>query len=87
MLEVDLPAHAQGLVPLKKKGMEFCEPSDWERNPPERATTVYDDPRGRTRKVLRQLLGETIEAFGEQEQWFHVLTLAPRALLEEGTLT
>ena len=70
--EIDLPGHAQGLLPLRARGMTFCEPVPGQRTRPEQAAKVFDDPEGRTRQVLRKLISETAQAFGPHERWFHV---------------
>merc|ERR1719387_2448321 len=70
--EVDLPGHASALLPLKERGLRFCEPWKGGETLPEEAAKVYDDPQGSSRKVLRQLLQEVASAFGQEERWFHV---------------
>lgn len=70
--EVDLPAHSKGLLSLKKRGLQFCEPEDLSNTLPEHAAKIYDDPAGNGRALLRRLLQETTAAFGPDEDLFHI---------------
>jgi len=71
--EVDLPGHAAGLLPLRQRGLRFCETAAGKKTRPEQATKIYDDTEGSSRQVIRQLLGETAEVFGPAaSRWLHV---------------
>jgi len=70
--EVDLPGHANGLLPLEEQGLQFCKPAVGSLPRPEQAAKVYDDPAGESRAVLRRLLAEVSHAFGESIRWLHV---------------
>ena len=57
--EVDLPGHANGLLPLKQSGATFCADSQ-----------LYADKAGKTNEVLIALLKEYAQLFGSQT--FHL---------------
>merc|ERR1719450_478983 len=57
--EVDLPGHASALLPLKARGLRFCESWKGGETLPEEAAKVYDDPKGGSRRVLHKLLSDT----------------------------
>ena len=50
--ELDLPGHANGLRPLKGRGLQLCEPAGMP-NSPQQAVHILDDGEGgTTRNVL-----------------------------------
>ena len=53
--QVDLPGHANGLLPLKQSGATFCADSQ-----------MYADSAGKTNGVLIALIKEYAELFGSQ---------------------
>mmetsp|Transcript_50737 Transcript_50737/g.142042 ORF Transcript_50737/g.142042 Transcript_50737/m.142042 type:complete len:587 (+) Transcript_50737:48-1808(+) len=71
--EVDLPGHASALLPLKGRGLHFCEPTEGEMTLPEEAAKIYDDPAGESRDTIKRMLEELVAAFDDrQESWLHV---------------
>ena len=57
--EIDLPGHANGLLPLKGYGATFCADSQ-----------MYSDSAGKTNEVLSKLVAEYAALFGSQT--FHL---------------
>lgn len=70
--EVDLPGHADCLLPLEARGMGFCKPPPGSKPRPEETVQVWDDSAWLSRKVLRGLVSETARAFGTELGWFHI---------------
>ena len=59
MLEVDVPGHSRGLLPLAGYGAVFCDPTD------ATCSQMFGDPANKTYDVITQLLGEIIPLFPE----------------------
>ncbi|EDO29436.1 predicted protein [Nematostella vectensis] len=58
MPEVEGAAHANGLLGLKNKGLQFCNHSGY--------TQLYNDPQGNTLKTMKAILSEMVPLFPEQ---------------------
>jgi N-acetyl-beta-hexosaminidase len=59
MLEIDVPGHSRGLLPLAAYGAVFCDPAD------ATCSQLYGDPANKTYGVLTALLGEMAPLFPE----------------------
>jgi len=59
MLEMDIPGHSRGLLPLAGYGAVFCDPTD------ATCSQMYGDPQNKTYDVLTALLGEIVPLFPE----------------------
>ena len=59
MLEVDVPGHSRGLLPLAGYGAVFCDPQD------ATCSQMFGDPANKTYDVITRLLGEIIPLFPE----------------------
>ena len=59
MLEMDIPGHSRGLLPLQGYGAVFCDPQD------ATCSQMYGDPQNKTYDVLTALLGEMVPLFPE----------------------
>jgi len=57
--EFDIPGHARGMLPLEKRGLQFCT-ADASRS------QLYNDPSNATFNVLEQLLGEMAALFDDE---------------------
>ena len=59
MLEMDVPGHSRGLLPLQSYGAVFCDPTD------ATCSQLYGDPENKTYDVVTALLGEMVPLFPE----------------------
>ena len=64
MLEIDVPGHSRGLLPLAGYGAVFCDPAD------ATCSQMFGDPANKTYDVLTALLGEMVPLF--QDDVVHI---------------
>ena len=55
--EIDVPGHAQGFQPLVSDGLKYC---------PNGNDQLYDDPEGKTYKIIRDIFEEMAELFKDE---------------------
>eukprot|EP01047_Picozoa_sp_COSAG01_P039753 COSAG01_NODE_3303_length_6294_cov_3.018402_2_plen_967_part_00 len=65
--QIDVPGHSSGLIPLKPRGVAFCEDTDsLYCSTSHCQTQLYDDPAGKTLAAVTQIYEELLALFPDR---------------------